>query len=81
MAVRSTEHVIATNRAGPRGSFAALVWPVSLSSALNGSLCDRRAGWGKDFGEPQKRDCCGFREADGAVHQMGVWGANKLVDL
>lgn len=28
-----------------------------------------------------KRDCCGFKEADGAVYQMGVWGANKLVDL
>lgn len=28
-----------------------------------------------------KGDCCGFREADGAVHQMGVWGSNKLVVL
>lgn len=27
---------------------------------------------GKDLGEPQKGDCCGFSEADGAVYQMGV---------
>lgn len=61
--------------------FAALVWPVSLSSALNGSLCDRRAGWGRTWESHNKGDCCGFREADGAVHQMGVWGSNKPVDL
>lgn len=36
---------------------------------------------GKDLGERQKGDCCGFREADGAVHQMLVWGSNKVVDL
>lgn len=29
--------------------FAALVWPVSLSSALNGSLCDCRAMWGRTW--------------------------------
>lgn len=36
---------------------------------------------GKDLEEPHKGDCCGFREADGAVHQVGVWGSNKPVDL
>lgn len=52
-----------------------------LSSALNGSLCDSRAGWGSTWENHKKKDCCGFREADEAVHQMGVWGSNKLVDL
>lgn len=36
---------------------------------------------GRDLGEPQKGACCGFREADGEVHQMLVWGYNKVVDL
>lgn len=28
-----------------------------------------------------KEDCCGFREADGAVYQEVAWGANKPDDL
>lgn len=33
-------------------------------------------------GEPQKESVVVFRwGADGAVHQKGVWGSNKLVDL
>lgn len=61
--------------------FAALAWPVSPSSALNGSLCYCRTMWGRTWENHNKGDCCGFREADGAVHQMGVRGSNKLVDL
>lgn len=61
--------------------FAALVWPVSPSSAVNGSLCYSGTMRGRTWESHNKGDCCGFREADGAVHQMGVWGSNKVVDL
>lgn len=71
--------------------FVALLWPVSLSPSLAQPwmpLC-LMAGPGREAlgrtrrrrGGGIKRACCGFSEADGAVHQMGVWRSNKVVDL
>lgn len=78
MAVRSTKHVISTNRDEPRGWL--LFWCDLLVSVQPWMALCAIARPGGEV-EPQKRDCCGFREADGAVYQMGVWGANKLVNL
>lgn len=73
MAARSTKHVISTSSDGPWGC---LLLCCDLTSAFNGSLCDRCAS-GKGHWRATKRHCCGFWEADGAVYQMGVWGSNK----
>lgn len=85
MAARSTKHVISINRDWPWGCL--LLWCDLLVSVTHQFSLEwlfvwrRGRGRGGTWEGHKKRDCCGFRKADGAVHQMGVWGANKLVDL
>lgn len=80
MVVRSTKHVISLNRDGPWGH--SVLWCDLLVPAQPWMALCAEAGPDRETWECYKKGgCCGFRETDGAAHQMGVWGSNKVVDL